>query len=89
MCRPHTDHLSGSASKSPKRATKLFQILGREAPQHYIDNMNTDSIAWYLRPTYVQSEIRIEPTGEVTAGTRTALVERLTAHDHAGTASDI
>ncbi|THH32235.1 hypothetical protein EUX98_g1946 [Antrodiella citrinella] len=69
-------------NKSPHRATKLFQILGRDAPRHYIDNMNTDSKPWYLRPTYVQSEIRIEPSGEVTAGTRAALVERLTAHDH-------
>ncbi|KAH8100994.1 ras guanine nucleotide exchange factor domain-containing protein [Cristinia sonorae] len=74
--------ISGSPSKSPQRATKLFQILGRDAPRHYIDSMNTDLKPWFLRPTYVQSEIRIEPNGEVTAGTRTALVERLTAHDH-------
>ncbi|KAJ6585715.1 ras guanine nucleotide exchange factor domain-containing protein [Mycena capillaripes] len=36
---------------------------------------------WYLQPTYNPLEIAIDPDGSVRAGTVTALVERLTAHE--------
>ncbi|KAM5535086.1 hypothetical protein V8D89_011314 [Ganoderma adspersum] len=70
--------------KSPPRAgkgNKLMKILGSEAPQHYISKLNADQKPWYLRPNYDQSEILIDPDGQVRAGTASALVERLTAHE--------
>ncbi|RDX53355.1 ras GEF [Lentinus brumalis] len=71
-------------SKSPPRAgkgNKLMKILGAEAPQHYISKLNAEQKPWYLRPNYDQSEILIDPDGGVRAGTPSALVERLTAHE--------
>lgn len=38
-----------------------------------------------MRPTYDEKEILIDPDGTVRGGTITALVERLTAHEHGGT----
>ncbi|KAJ6580896.1 ras guanine nucleotide exchange factor domain-containing protein [Mycena capillaripes] len=38
-------------------------------------------LPWYLQPKYNPSEIAIDPDGSVLAGTVTALVERLTAHE--------
>ncbi|KDQ62197.1 hypothetical protein JAAARDRAFT_76166 [Jaapia argillacea MUCL 33604] len=73
--------LVGSSSKSPVRGAKLLKLLGSDAPQHYINNANVDAKPWYLRPTYNQTEIIIEPDGSVRAGSVTALVERLTAHE--------
>lgn len=73
--------------KSPQRrnkADKIIDILGGEAPRHYIDKVNADSKPWYLRPTYSQTEILIDPDGSVKGGTVPALVERLTAHEHGG-----
>ncbi|KAI1790116.1 ras GEF, partial [Ganoderma leucocontextum] len=70
--------------KSPPRSgkgNKLMKILGSEAPQHYISKLNADQKPWYLRPNYDQSEILIDPDGQVRAGTSFALVERLTAHE--------
>ena len=72
-----------SSSKSPPRAAKLIKLLG-EAPQHYINKVNADSQPWYLRPNYDQSEILIDPDGSVRAGSKQALVERLTPHETAG-----
>ena len=61
-----------------------MKILGSEAPQHYISKLNADQKPWYLRPNYDQSEILIDPDGQVRAGTASALVERLTAHELGG-----
>ena len=58
-------------------------MLG-EAPTHYIKQLNADAQPWYLRPNYDQSEIIIDPDGQVRAGTKPALIERLTAHEAAG-----
>ena len=60
-----------------------MKLLG-EAPQHYINKVNADAQPWYLRPNYDQSEILIDPDGGVRAGTKPALIERLTAHETAG-----
>ncbi|KAI0667585.1 ras GEF [Trametes maxima] len=79
----------GIISKSPPRGgagNKLMKILGPETPQHYISKLNADQKPWYLRPNYDQSEILIDPDGSVRAGTPSALVERLTAHELAHTA---
>ncbi|KAI0372236.1 ras GEF [Pilatotrama ljubarskyi] len=76
-------------SKSPPRGgagNKLMKILGPETPRDYIDRLNADQKPWYLRSTYDQSEILIDPDGSVRAGTASALVERLTAHEVAHTA---
>lgn len=51
----------------------------------YADKVAADSRPWYLRPNYEASEIIIEADGSVRGGTVTALVERLTAHEHLGT----
>ncbi|KAJ3558904.1 hypothetical protein NM688_g656 [Phlebia brevispora] len=90
---PHDDLLDDDAAlfddegpsnaKVPPKATKLYKILGSEAPQHYIDQVNADSQPWYLRPNYDQSEILIDPDGGVRAGSKPALIERLTAHETA------
>lgn len=61
-----------------------MKLLGSDAPQHYLAKLNADAKPWYLRPNYDQSEILIDPDGGVRAGTTTALVERLTAHEHGG-----
>ncbi|KAI0916974.1 hypothetical protein AcW2_007229 [Taiwanofungus camphoratus] len=76
-----------SSSKSPPRpaAAKIIKFFGPEAPQHYIHKLNADAKPWYLRPNYDQSEILMDPDGTVKAGTPSALVERLTAHEHMDT----
>ena len=61
-------------------------MLGAEAPQHYINQANVEQQPWYLRPNYDQSEILIDPDGGVRAGSKPALIERLTAHETAGKA---
>ncbi|CAL1713340.1 unnamed protein product [Somion occarium] len=76
------DEAGPSSVKSPPRAAKLMKLLGSDAPQHYLAKLNADAKPWYLRPNYDQSEILIDPDGGVRAGTTTALVERLTAHEH-------
>jgi len=68
----------------PRRGDKVRDILGDEAPQHYIDAVNAVLEPWYLRPTYSQTDILIDPDGGVRGGTVPALVERLTAHEHGG-----
>lgn len=73
--------------KSPSRrgkGNKLMKILGSEAPQHYISELNADQKPWYLRMNYDQSQILIDPDGQVRAGTPAALVERLTVHESMG-----
>ncbi|KAI0766402.1 ras GEF [Trametes elegans] len=71
--------------KSPPRGggkgNKLMKLLGPETPRHIINKLNADQKPWYLRPNYDQSEILIDPDGSVRAGTPSALVERLTAHE--------
>lgn len=69
--------------KSPSRADKIVKIFG-EHPKHIIETINAETKPWYLRPTYSQTEILIDPDGKVRAGTVPALVERLTAHEHSG-----
>ena len=61
-----------------------MKILGPETPQHYISKLNAEQKPWYLRPNYDQSAILIDPDGGVRAGTKSALIERLTAHETAG-----
>lgn len=61
-----------------------MKILGDDAPQHILQKLNADSKPWYLRPNYDQLEILMDPDGAVRAGTPSALVERLTAHEHGG-----
>ncbi|THH15352.1 hypothetical protein EW146_g5099 [Bondarzewia mesenterica] len=75
---------AASLAKSPSRADKLVKIFG-ERPKHIIDTINAEAKPWYLRPTYSQTEILIDPDGKVRAGTVPALVERLTAHEHSDT----
>ncbi|ETW81850.1 hypothetical protein HETIRDRAFT_475375 [Heterobasidion irregulare TC 32-1] len=72
-----------SMMKSPSRADKIVKIFG-EHPKHIIETINAETKPWYLRPTYSQTEILIDPDGKVRAGTVPALVERLTAHEHSG-----
>lgn len=74
-----------STAKSPaaaKQVNKLAKLLG-ETPTHYIKQLNADAQPWYLRPNYDQSEIIIDPDGQVRAGSKPALIERLTAHETA------
>ena len=74
-------------NKSPPRkkdtGSKLEKLLGTDAPRHYIEIVNADKKPWYLRPNYNPAEIMIDPDGTVKGGTVQALVERLTAHEHA------
>ena len=82
--RPNT-HIAAAANAKPTpKATKIFKLLGSEAPQHYINQANADQQPWYLRPNYDQAEILIDPDGGVRAGSKSALIERLTAHETAG-----
>ena len=68
-----------------RRGNKPWLILGEEAPQHYQDTVNADLKPWYLRPNYSTTDILIDyPEGIVRGGTVSALVERLTAHEHGG-----
>ena len=60
-----------------------MKLLG-ETPDHLIKTIHADAQPWYLRPNYDQSEILIEPDGSVRAGSKAALIERLTAHETAG-----
>lgn len=61
-----------------------MKLLGSDAPQHYLNLANAEAKPWYLRPTYDEKEILIDPDGTVRGGTITALIERLTAHEHGG-----
>ena len=73
------------ARPGPRRGDKLRDILGDEAPQHYIESVNDELKPWYLRLNYNPAEILIDhPDGFVRGGTVPALVERLTAHEHGG-----
>jgi hypothetical protein len=75
----------GPTSRIPRRPNKVRDILGDEAPQHYIDTVNAELKPWYLRPNYSPTDILIDhPEGTVRGGTVPALVERLTAHEHGG-----
>ena len=73
-----------SVKTHPRAAHKLMKLLGSDAPQHYLARLTAEAKPWYLRPSYDQSEILIDPLGGVRAGTTTALVERLTTHEHGG-----
>ncbi|TDL15510.1 ras GEF [Rickenella mellea] len=68
--------------RSSPRAAKIRQLLGDDAPERYIDNANANSKPWYLRSTYGQDEILINPDGGIRGGTLAALVERLTTHEY-------
>jgi son of sevenless-like protein len=81
---PATSAVASSTKGQHRKADKLRDILGDEAPQHYLDTVNADLKPWYLRPNYSQTEILIDPDGTVKGGTVPALVERLTAHEHGG-----
>ncbi|KAF7968737.1 hypothetical protein HWV62_29559 [Athelia sp. TMB] len=72
------------SNRQPTRGEKLKKLLGSEAPQHYLNIANAEAKPWYLRPTYDEKEILIDPDGTVRGGTINALVERLTAHEHGG-----
>jgi son of sevenless-like protein len=72
-------------STRPAVGRKLEKVLGPGVPRHYINTAEADAKPWYLRPNYDPNEIVIEPDGTVKGGTLTALVERLTAHEHGGT----
>ena len=61
----------------------MAKLLG-ETPEHYIKQLTVDEQPWYLRPNYDQSEITIDVDGQVRAGSKAALIERLTAHETAG-----
>jgi son of sevenless-like protein len=78
------DLLKSQSLRRGNKADKIIELLGKEAPRHYIDTVNADSKPWYLRPTYSQTEIVIDADGTVKGGTVPALVERLTAHEHGG-----
>ncbi|KAL4249703.1 hypothetical protein ABKN59_006142 [Abortiporus biennis] len=69
------------SKSSPSSAAVVRKIFGRDAPSHIIDKLTSDSLPWFLRPHYDSSEILIEPDGKVRAGTKEALVERLTRHE--------
>ena len=56
-------------------------MLGEE----YADKVAADRQPWYLRPNYAPEDIIIENDGSVRGGTVPALVEKLTAHEGAGT----
>lgn len=65
----------------PTGTGKLIHILGDD----YADKLAAESQPWYLRANYNPSEIVIEEAdGSVKGGTRSALVEKLTAHDKVG-----
>ncbi|KAJ7601115.1 ras guanine nucleotide exchange factor domain-containing protein [Mycena floridula] len=66
---------STKTQRGTDKAGKLRKLMGDEIPESYL--------AWYLRPNYDQTEVLIDPDGSVRAGTIPALVEQLTAHDHA------
>ncbi|RXW21608.1 hypothetical protein EST38_g4250 [Candolleomyces aberdarensis] len=75
------DFFDDDLPKPPVRSKKdknLEKWLGDE----YADKVAADSRPWYLRPNYNPSDIIIEADGSVRGGTVTALVERLTAHEH-------
>lgn len=75
---------TSSNGKAPAGAAdKLLRVLG-DAPTHIIDRLNAKTKPWYLRPSYEDSEIQMDPDGKVRAGTVPLLVERLTAHEHSG-----
>ena len=59
-----------------------MKVLCSDAPRHYVAKSIAKTKPWYLQPNYDQSEILIDPDGSVRAGTTTALVERLTAHEY-------
>ena len=79
--------VAGPASaKSPVRGNKLFQVLGAEAPSHYIKKLNAEATPWYLKPDYIPGDIIMDAKdGTVKAGTVQALVQRLTSHENPGT----
>lgn len=75
-----------ASAKSPPRGNKLFQVLGAEAPSHYIKKLNADATPWYLKPDYIPGDIIMDAKdGTVKAGTVQALVQRLTSHENPGT----
>lgn len=82
------DTVAPNAKSPTGAADKLLRVLG-DAPTHIIDKLNAKTKPWYLRPTYEDSEIQMDPDGKVRAGTVPALVDRLTAHEHSGASYDV
>ncbi|KAJ7645538.1 ras guanine nucleotide exchange factor domain-containing protein [Mycena polygramma] len=79
---PTMDEEFSSKAKPRSGNSKLAKILGADyaasvpkAPEPELQR------PWYLQPSYNPTEIAIDPDGTVRAGTVTALVERLTAHE--------
>ncbi|KAJ6584771.1 ras guanine nucleotide exchange factor domain-containing protein [Mycena capillaripes] len=77
------EDFTSKATKPPRGNSKLTQILGADYAKSVPKTPEPElpPRPWYLQPTYNPSEIAIEPDGSVRAGTVTALVERLTAHE--------
>ncbi|KZV95025.1 ras GEF [Exidia glandulosa HHB12029] len=68
-----------STKSSRKRAPKIKQFFGDDAPQYMLNQLKESPA--YLRPDYAPSDIIIHPDGSVRAGTLPALIEHLTMHD--------
>ncbi|KAG9019883.1 hypothetical protein FRB90_000013 [Tulasnella sp. 427] len=68
--------------KAPARAAKIEQMLGREAPAHYVATQTAQQQVWYLRPDSEEGSILVNPDGGVRGGTLPALIERLTLHNY-------
>lgn len=70
---------------------KVKKLLGPDAPEPYSAKpkpaIKSESKPWYLQPAYDSNEILIDANGSVRGGTIEGLVERLTAHEMAGTFS--
>ncbi|OBZ79386.1 Cell division control protein 25 [Grifola frondosa] len=77
-----TESFDAFSRKTSTRIDKVKQITGDDEAQAFHDaQLAQSSLPWYLRPTYGEDEIKVQPDGTVTAGTLRALVERLTV-DH-------
>ena len=55
--------------------------------QYLRNDVDIEVQPWYLRPNYERSDILFDTDGNVTAGSKSALIERLTAHETAGACS--
>ncbi|KAF7365388.1 hypothetical protein MVEN_00411200 [Mycena venus] len=80
---PNMDDEFPSKVKPRSGSSKLAYILGDEykATVPKPPEPELPPRPWYLQPTYSPTEIAIDPDGSVRAGTVSALVERLTAHE--------
>ncbi|KAJ3052714.1 hypothetical protein HK097_005806 [Rhizophlyctis rosea] len=78
---------SSNGSLEMGNTSKLSKFFGEESSKLSIPASESANKTWFLNHDYTPDELSLNMEGQVNGGTFTALVERLTQHDHPADAS--